>query len=216
MSNRISITQGTSDTIEVDVVDGDGTPLSLDDLAGATATFVVQAVADTPPSLIAFDTVTTPKSLAFIANQSAMSLSFMPTDTSGLALGSYFYQLKITLADGTVFDAIDWTPFDVVLGGSATPTPPVFPNQVAVNENFRLPNDLAYFAPDGTPIQGAQIRVYLKSDYDAGNLASPVGITTTNAFGGWTDSLLLTTGFTYTARFEKPYEWGPDTKEFFA
>lgn len=216
MSNRISIPQGTSVSLEVDIVDGDGDPLTLDDLAGATATFIVQAVAGTPPNLISFNTTSTPTSLAFIANQSAMTLAFVPTDTSGLALGSYFYRLQITLADGEVFNGIDWTPFDVVAGGSATPTPPSFPNQVKVNENFRLPNDLAYFAPDGTPIQGAQIRVYLKSDYDAGNLASPVGITTTNAFGGWTDSLLLTTGFTYTARFEKPYEWGPDTKEFFA
>jgi hypothetical protein len=103
-----------------------------------------------------------------------------------------------------------------VLGGSATPTPPPFDNTVKIDENFRLPNDLAYVSPAGSPIENAQVRVYLKSDYDAGKLDAPIGFTTTNAFGGWVNPILVKPGFTYVARFETPKEWGPNTQEFFA
>lgn len=216
MSNRIQIVRGTADTREIDLVDDNGEPLTLDIIAGASAELLVRANPAVTTNAIDFTTTGTPASLAFIPGQAVMSLSFVPADTSGLALQEYFYQLTITSASGAPSVFIEWTPFDVILGGSATPQPPPFPNTVKIDENFRLPNDMTYMTPGGSPIVNAQVRVYLKSDYDAGKLDTPIGITTTNAFGGWQNPVLVQTGFTYVARFEKPNEFGPNTKEFFA
>lgn len=216
MSNRIEIIRSSTYVQEVDLVDVFGEPLPLDDLATATAELLVRADPNVGTNAIRFTTTTNPTSLAFLANEAAMRMSFVPSDTSGLDLKEYFFQLAVTFANGDVDIMIPWAPFDVVLGGSATATPPPFDNTVKIDENFRLPNDLAYVSPAGSPIENAQVRVYLKSDYDAGNLDTPIGFTTTNPFGGWVNPILVKPGFTYIARFEKPKEWGPDTKEFFA
>lgn len=216
MSNRITIIQGTSLSQPVDLVDVDGDPLPLEDLVGATAELLVRADPAIDDDAIRFTTTDNPASLAFVVGEATLLMTFVPADTSGLALKEYFFQLTLTFPSGEVDVFIPWSPYDVVLGGSATPAPPPFDNTVKIDENFRLPRDLAYDTPAGSPIENAQVRVYLKSDYDAGSLDAPVGVTTTNAFGGWTNPILVKPGFTYVARFEKPYEWGPDTKEFFA
>jgi hypothetical protein len=216
VSNRIEIIQGTSLSQPVDLVDINGEPLSLDALVGATAELLVRADPAVAVNAIQFTSTANPTSLVFAVNEAVLTASFVPTDTSGLLVKEYFFQLTVTFANGDVDVMIPWAPFDVVLGGSATPAPPTFDNTVKIDENFRLPNDLAYVSPAGSPIENAQVRVYLKSDYDAGKLDTPVGFTTTNAFGGWINPILVKPGFTYVARFEKPYEWGPNTQEFFA
>lgn len=88
--------------------------------------------------------------------------------------------------------------------------PPEFDHVVSINHNFLLSGDLAYKTAGGSPIAGAQVRVYQKSVYDTGNLGSPIGVTTTNANGEWTQPVLVPPGFEYVVRFEKPNEYGPD------
>lgn len=216
MSNRIEVIQGTSYAKIIDLVDVNGEPLSAKTLVNAAAEFVVRVNPDLEMNTLRLTTTDTPTALSFRAERAAINLTLAPADTATVALQTYFYRLRVTLADGTVSDAIPWSPFDVTLGGSTETPPPPFSNTVKIDQNFRLPNDLAYITPSGSPIANAQVRVYLKSDYDAGNLDTPVGVTVTNAFGGWVNAILVNTGYTYVARFEKPKEWGPDTKEFFA
>ncbi len=216
MSNRIDVIRGTSFSRTIDFVDVNGDPLLVQLLIGAVAEFLVQVSPDAPSSVIQLTTTTNPTKLAFHLERAAANLTLTPDDTILLAIQTYFYRLRVTLADGTISDAIPWSPFDLNLGGSSATPPPPFINTVKIDQNFRLPNDLAYITPSGSPIENAQVRVYLKSDYDAGNLATPISVTTTNAFGGWVNPILVNTGYTYVARFEKPKEWGPDTKEFFA
>jgi hypothetical protein len=216
VSNRIEIIRGTSLEQDVDLVDIDGDPLPLEDLAGAGAELLVRADPAVESNAIRFTTADNPTSLAFLANEAAMHMLFAPGDTSGLDLKEYFFQLTVTFADGSVDVMIPWAPFDVVLGGSATPAPPSFDNTVKIDHNFRLPEDLTYVTPAGSPVENAQIRLYTKSDFDAGNLDTPIGITTTDAFGHWVAPIFVKPGYTYVAYYLKPNEWGPNTKEFFA
>jgi hypothetical protein len=144
-------------------------------------------------------------------------LAFTVQETNTLVVGTiYFWQLELALVDGEVLIPVDWTNIDVDLGGSAAPIPPPFPNRVKIDHNYGLPNDLQYVTPGGSPIENAQVRLYLKSDYDAGKLDMPVGVTTTNAFGQWSQPMLVATGYNYVVRIEKPYEFGPDVRVIFA
>jgi hypothetical protein len=216
VSNRIEVIRETSFRKTIDLVDTNGQVLPTDVLIRATAEFLVRTSPDARTDALRLTTSNTPAGLAFRPERAALDLAIEPSDTMALNLQTYFYRLRVTLIDGTVSDAIPWSPFNVTLGGSSEPPPPPFNNTIKIDQNFRLPNDLAYISPAGSPIENAQIRVYLKSDYDAGNLGSPISATTTNAFGGWVNPILVNSGYTYIARFEKPKEWGPDTKEFFA
>lgn len=216
MSNRINIIRGTTKHLAIDLVDDDGVPYDLTRLVGASAEFLLRVQPTDVSNVLRYTTADTPTRLAFAVDAAVLDLTFQGADTADLPIAFYFYQVQITLANGDIFDVVPWNILDLNLGGSATSTPPVFDNTVKIDENFRLSNDLAYVSPAGSPIANAQVRVYLKSDYDAGNLAAPIGVTTTDAFGGWVDPILVKPGFTYVARFEKPNEWGPDAKEFFA
>lgn len=91
-----------------------------------------------------------------------------------------------------------------------------FDNTIAIDQNYGSLDALRYMTPGGSCIDGAQIRVYLKSDYDARKLNCPVGITITKADGRWKDPVLVVPGFTYTVRFEKPNYFGPDTVDIIA
>jgi hypothetical protein len=216
MSNRINIERGTTKELTVVLVDRTGAQLPLAKLVGATAELRVRVQPADVSNVIRLSTVDTPTSLAFQTAAAALDVSFAPGDTANLAVLVYFYQLEVTLADGEVLPVVPWDLFDVNLGGSAEPSPPSFANTVKITADYPLSDDMTYRTPGGSPIENAQVRVYRKSDYDAGNLATPVGVTTTNAGGKWTQPILVTTGYTYIARFEKPYEFGPDTREFTA
>lgn len=216
MSNRISLIRGTTKTLAIDLVDGNGEPIPLDKLVGATATFLMRVQPTDLTNVLAYDTTGTPSNLAFEIAAPVLDLTFLPNDTSAIPIALYFYQVQVTLTDGSVYDVIPWDLLDLNLGGAASPAPPSFENTVKVTADYPQPGAMQYVTPGGSPIVGAQVRVYLKSDYDAGNLATPVGVTTTDAGGNWLNPILVVTGYTYTARLEKPYEFGPDTLEFFA
>lgn len=84
-----------------------------------------------------------------------------------------------------------------------------------VNHNTGGADNLAYKTSGGAGIEGAYIHAFLKTDYDAGNWSDEFikGQTTTNAAGQWTNSMMLSSGLTYTVRFYKIGAYGPDTAE---
>lgn len=208
-TNNISFTRGATESFEIGIVDENGEYLSPHRLKGATAQFILKTAPDTILVILSFDT-TDPVHLELKAHCSKLRLSFLPADTSGLALAVYTYKVGVTLADGTPYDVIEWSIFDINLGGISEPPPPVFNNTVKVDHNWQLPDNLRYVTPGGTPIADAQIRIYYKSDYDAGRLEHPIGITQTNCHGRWAEPLLVLPGYDYTIRFEAANRFGPD------
>lgn len=207
-STRIDFVRGISRQIEIDLVDDDGERFPLADLEGAVAVFTLRVAPSDVSDVLSF---TTPSDgLAFKAGESSLVLSFSPTDTAALALLVYVFRVQVTLADGEILDAVDWSPFDLNLGGVAEPAQPVFTETTALNHDYGLTDALRYMTPGGSPIANAHIRVYYQTDYVAGNLATPVGTSTTKADGRWVNTLMVRPGFTYVVQFQKPNEFGPD------
>lgn len=201
---RLQVVPGVTQVETFDLVDLDGLPFSGEQLVGATAAFLVRASATGP------DVLSPTPVLSLL--ESTMTVTFDGSATGSIALGPYLYQALLTLADGTVLSVAAWSPLDMVQGGSATPTPPPFDNTVAIDHDYGLSGDLAYRTPGGSPIPSAQIRVYLKSKYDAKQYDDPVGVTSTDADGKWAQPILVVPGYEYVVRFEKPNEFGPDVK----
>lgn len=216
MSNRISIIQGTSKNIAVDLVDEAGQFIACKDLIGASAELLVRLQPTDVSNVLRFSTIDTPTSLAFEANVAVLDVNFVPSDTATLAILLYFYRLRLTLATGAIIEVIPWDIFDVNLGGAAVPAQPPFSNTKKIDQDYPLANDMTYQTPGGSPIENAQVRLYYKSDYIAGKLDKPIGITMTDAYGKWRQPILVIPGYTYVARLEKANEFGPDIKEFFA
>ena len=82
---------------------------------------------------------------------------------------------------------------------------------VYVDHNFGGINNLIY-EHAGQGIDEANIFIYLKSDYDAGNIEHQyiVARSVTTVGGAWAHGVMLDPG-TYTIQFSKPQEFGPDT-----
>lgn len=207
-SSRIDFVRGTTRQIEVELVDDDGEPIPLEDLEGAVAEFFLRVAPSDIVNVLHFTSPST--NIYFKENESAILIDFVPGDTAALALLIYVFQVKLTYASGAIVNPIDWSPFDLNLGGVADPAEPVFDETTPVNHDYSLSDNLRYMTPGGSPIASAQIRVYLQSDYVAGNLATPIGVTTTNADGRWVNTIMVRPGFTYVVQFHKPNEFGPD------
>jgi hypothetical protein len=226
MSNTISLIRGTSKELEVDLVDENGNPINRGGqgiecdpdttLEGATAVFILRVLPSDVVDVLKFTTELNPTSLSIDQLKSIILLTFTPLDTSTLALGLYNYQIQVTLESGDVFDVIPWSLFDLNLGGTAVPVQPPFLNTVKISHDYPLAGDMTYMTPGGSPIVNAQIRVFYKSEYDAGNLGTPVGITSTDDAGKWRQCLLVLPGYTYTVRMELAGCFGPDVREVFA
>lgn len=94
------------------------------------------------------------------------------------------------------------TVVDVLTGGGSVQT----------DHNYGGPDALSYKTAAGVGIDNAIIRVYLKSDYDAGNTATQYrkAETLTDANGRWTKAVFLDPG-TYTVVCFKQGAYGPDT-----
>lgn len=210
MANNLLITRGSLRTVDISLSDESGRGLSGDLLLGATATFMLREDATDAVNVLRFTSVDNPSRLAISPLESFLRLILQSEDTAALALGRYYYKIEVTRSDAQTFDAIEWAPFDVVLGGSADVTLPAFDATVKLDHDYGLPGDLSYYSPGGSPIPEAQVRVYYKTDYDAGKLDSPVGITMTTAAGTWMNAILVPPGYDYVVRFEKPNEFGPD------
>ena len=213
-SSRIDFTRGASVEVEVDLVDDDGVPVALADLEGAVAEFILKVAPSDGGNILHF---TSPSSsIDFIPNEASLLITFVPGDTAAVPLLLYVFQVKVTLATGDVKYAIDWSPFDLNLGGVAAPEPPVFDETTAVNHDYDMADNLRYMTPGGSPISGAQVRVYYQSDYLVQALGAPVGMTTTDANGRWVNTILVKPGFTYVVQFIKQNEFGPNTATIIA
>lgn len=208
-ATRIDFTQGSSRSFDIDLVDEDGEPIAVAQLENAVAEFFLR---EDPDSVINVLHYTTPDEnhLTFIPYEASLRLKFSPGDTNPLTLGLYVFRVKVTLEDGSVYYPVDWSPFDLNLGGVAEPAQPVFDETTALNHNYGLDDALRYMTPGGSPIANAHVRVYYQADYVAGSLGSPVGTTTTKADGRWVYTLMVRPGFTYVVQFQKPNEYGPD------
>lgn len=86
-------------------------------------------------------------------------------------------------------------------GGGSGDTP--------VNEDTGGTDALAYKTSGGAGIQGATIRAYLTSEYNAG-VYTVRGQTTTTADGGWSAPMMLEADTSYTLVFYKAGAYGPD------
>jgi hypothetical protein len=82
----------------------------------------------------------------------------------------------------------------------------------AVNHNTGGTDNLRYVTSLGAGIDNANVRAYLKADFDAGNFVQR-GQATTDVNGRWVAPMFLNTGNTYTFIFEKPGNFGSDKKE---
>lgn len=85
----------------------------------------------------------------------------------------------------------------------------------AVNHNTGSTDNLRYTTAPGAGISGAVVKVFLKTDYDAGHRTDAFvkGRTITDVNGRWLNDLHLDAGYTYTVLFYKSGSYGPDTKE---
>jgi hypothetical protein len=133
----------------------------------------------------------------------ALTSTFFYLDSTGDT--SKYYRL--TAIDTVGQYSVPSTPFQAVS------TAPSFPNVVKVDHNYGSSGALRYQTAGGIPVEAAVIRVWKKSDFDAGNTDAPLAITMTNAEGNWVNPLSLTTGFTYTVQFFKEGLYGPDKTE---
>jgi len=214
-TNWIQLTPGVSATFTVGLTDAYGDPLPFHRLANAGAQVYVR----TTPSGSNVLLFQTPDAAHVVVDQwrSTITVNFLVADTNMLTVGtSYFWQVELDLADGEVILPIPWTPVNVTLGGSSSTPPPPFPSTVAVTQDFPTPGAMLYQTPGGHGIEGAQVRVFLQSDFQSGNFNNPVGTTTTGCGGKWASSIMVSPGYTYVAQFCKPYAFGPDTYTFFA
>lgn len=72
-----------------------------------------------------------------------------------------------------------------------------------VNHDTGGTDYLRYLAPDLAPVDGGGICAFLKSAYDSGNYATPLGSTETRSDGRWKAPLMLDAGVAYTLVFYK-------------
>lgn len=86
---------------------------------------------------------------------------------------------------------------------------------VTVDHDYGGTDELAYKTGAGVGIDNAQLRIYLQSDYVAGNteLERVVASTVTDVTGRWTRALMLDPE-TYVLYAYKQGYYGPDTKVF--
>lgn len=212
---RINHIRGTNETYEIDIVDDNGEPYDPTKLIGSVIDFKLRLEPTSPSDLIHWTSTVNPTKL-FLTG-SIISLVFEPGDTTALDIAVYTFQVGITLGNGDILPpVIEWSPFDLNLGGEAHPEPPVFTNTVKLDHDYGSTDALRYMTPGGSPIDNAQVRVYYKSDYDLNHLDTPVGVSLTNAFGRWSNPILVLPGYTYTVQFFKPNEFGPDKTEVIA
>jgi hypothetical protein len=138
-------------------------------------------------------------------NYDAGTNRFFIVDTTGTL--THWYRVRSADSDGNASGYSN--PFQP----SESTTPPPFPNTVVLSEDYGTVNSLQYTNDGGDPIDEAQIRVFKKTDYDLENFGAALGVTTTNATGGWVNPITVEAGFTYTIEFFKPGVYGPDAQE---
>lgn len=117
------------------------------------------------------------------------------------------YRLRTVDVSGNIFDDTTAAPF------SAGNDPYQIPvaNTTPINENYGGANSLQYVDPNGVPIADATIRVYTQADWEAKRYSKVIGLTKTNALGGWINPINVEPGNTFIVQFNLPNVYGPDT-----
>lgn len=129
---------------------------------------------------------------------------FVDTDVS-----YRLYRLRTVDVRGNVFDDTAAAPFPPNNDAAIVPVANVTP----VNEHWGGVNALQYLTPNGDPINGATVRIYTLADWTAQRYSKVVGLTKTNAAGGWVSPILVEPGNTFVVQYHLPDQWGPDTIE---
>lgn len=213
--SAITVIQGTNASFDLVVTDDDGNPK---DLTGAR---IVALVNDQSDITILTKTTDAPTQILIISAVGGRArLLFVPADTVNLPLTSplvaYTYRVNATYADGSLDEIVEPSIFNLSRGGVTQPMPPTFDNNVKIDANYPSADALRYVTPGGSPIVGAQIRLYLQSDYIANRLNAPLGVTATDSFGRWVNPILVLPGYTYVVQFLQPGLYGPDTRTIVA
>ena len=214
-TSAITVIQNTNSSFDLAIVYPDGRPKNI---AGAR---IVVTVTDSNGIDVIVKTTDDPTQMLVVsAVKGRARVLFKAADTVNLPLTgptvAYTYKAVATYANSATDEIVEPSVFELSLGGVTQPAPPTFDNNVLVNENYGGTDALRYVTPGGDPIVGAQIRLYLQSDYVANRLTAPVGVTVTNQFGRWTNPLLVLPGYTYVVTFLQPGMYGPDTRTLIA
>lgn len=109
-----------------------------------------------------------------------------------------YYRLTAVDADG--LESAPTQPFQ------ADATPPATDETIKVDHDYGSIGALKYMAPNGTPIEGAEVRVFRTPSMD-----TTIAFTKTNAYGQWIQPFYLVKGFTYRVQFFKEGAYGPDS-----
>lgn len=83
-------------------------------------------------------------------------------------------------------------------------------NTVMVNHDIERFDNLRYLAPNGAPIQDAEVYIFKKSEYSSDKFDNALGRTRTGSDGRWQDAIPVQAGDTYTVVLFKQGEYGPD------
>ena len=136
-----------------------------------------------------------------------------PTDlwswTQAITLPAWSDGYYIISSFNAVTNAPAAAPYSIYIFNGMTPAD-YAATFVALNQNLQGTNNLQYVDQSGCGVNGATIQVFTLTDYNAGNLTSPVGITTTKWDGSWADSVMVPTGNTYAIQFFVANKFGPD------
>lgn len=136
-------------------------------------------------------------------NYNDVTLSFFYVDGAG-TLSEWYRLIAIDTLDNHSVPSAPIHPVTSV---------PTFTNTVSVDHNYGSPGALRYQTTGGIPVEGALVRVYLKTQFDQGLTSTPLAVTLTDVSGNWVNPISLTTGTTYTVQFAKEGMYGPDKRE---
>lgn len=103
------------------------------------------------------------------------------------------------------------TPTAAFQAAKEQPTPPA--ETVALSANYSGVGTYKVVDNNGAPVSEAQIRVYTKTDYDANNLANPVGVAYSTTTGEWQTPVVVSPSTTYVIYVVKPNVFKATTVE---
>ena len=86
-------------------------------------------------------------------------------------------------------------------------------NTIMVNHDILTFDNLRYLAPNGDPIDDAEVYIFKKSEYQSDRFDNALGRTSTRPDGRWNDAIPVQAGDTYTVVLFKQGEYGPDVVE---
>lgn len=80
---------------------------------------------------------------------------------------------------------------------------------VMVDHNYPQPDSLRAVASNGDPVEGAEVYVFELTAFEAHQVSTWVGSTTTDIEGRWLDPIALPDAQSFVVLFQKYSEYGP-------